>query len=476
MQRFKLSGLVLGVLSVFIQPVIAAPVYVNGLSIAATTGDEFGTSVNGGRLGFFSDIYYDNTRNEWWGLSDRGPGGGTISYDTRVQRFTLDVNPTTGAINNFKVAETVIFKNGTATLNGLAPSPSSTLGNAFDPEGFVVNPTNGHLLVSDEYGPSVREFDRQGNQIRQFVTPANLIPRNAATNEPNFASDVNNTDGKRTNRGFEGLAVSPDGKYSFAMLQSATLDEGASNGVYNRIVKFDNATGEAVAQYAYKMEGSSQGRGISALVALSDQEFLVLERNNRGVGVDSDLANPNKKVYSFNLAGATDVTNIDLDSAGAKFVAVNKNSSALIDLAANTPFLGGRSPEKWEGLAIGPQLVDGTYMLLAGTDNDYSITQNGTANQYEVYFNAATGQRISCEIGTFNSCTSIPSGGGLGTAAYTGSTDGFEAIPGILYAYKSTAGDFPTLVSAVPLPASLPLLLSGVVLFGAAASRGRAVR
>jgi len=93
-----------------------------------------------------------------------------------------------------------------------------------------------------------------------------------------------------------------------------------------------------------------------------------------------------------------------------------------------------------------------------------------------VYFNPATGQRISCDIGTFNSCTSIPAGGGLGSTPYTGSTEGFEAIPGILYAYKSTAGDFPTLVSAVPLPESLPLLLSGVALFGAAASRGRAVR
>ncbi len=95
---------------------------------------------------------------------------------------------------------------------------------------------------------------------------------------------MGNTAGKRTNRGFEGLAVSPDGKFTYAMLQSAMLDEGGGDGVYARIVKFDNATGEAVAQYAYKMEGAGQGRGISALVAINDHEFLVLERNNRGVG------------------------------------------------------------------------------------------------------------------------------------------------------------------------------------------------
>lgn len=36
--------------------------------------------------------------------------------------------------------------------------------------------------------------------------------------------------------------------------------------------------------------------------------------------------------------------------------------------------LGGVSPEKWEGLAIGPRLDDGSYLVLAGTDNDYSVT------------------------------------------------------------------------------------------------------
>lgn len=43
-------------------------------------------------------------------------------------------------------------------------------------------------------------------------------------------------------RGFEGLAISPDGKFSYAMPQSAMLDEGAGKGVTNRIVKFDILT------------------------------------------------------------------------------------------------------------------------------------------------------------------------------------------------------------------------------------------
>ena len=66
-------------------------------------------------------------------------------------------------------------------MNGIAPSPTSNLGNAFDPEGFVVNPRTGTFLVSDEYGPSLHEFDRAGNKLRSFNTPANLLPRNAST-------------------------------------------------------------------------------------------------------------------------------------------------------------------------------------------------------------------------------------------------------------------------------------------------------
>ena len=70
----------------------AVPSFVNGLALDGNLLDlSGGTTVNDGRVGFFSDIYYDPNRKEWWGLSDRGPGGGTLDYDTRVQRFTLTV-------------------------------------------------------------------------------------------------------------------------------------------------------------------------------------------------------------------------------------------------------------------------------------------------------------------------------------------------------------------------------------------------
>ena len=437
----------------------AAPSFINGLALDGAALDlSGGTSVNNGRLGYFSDIYYDTNRNEWWGLSDRGPGGGTISYDTRVQRFTIDVNQSTGAISNFKIAETVIFKSGTQTLNGLAPSPTNTLGLAHDPEGVVINPKNGNFLISDEYGPSVREFSRSGELLRTFNTPANLIPRNGVTGVANFAGDTGNTAGKRTNRGFEGLAISPDGQFAFAMLQSAMLDEGAGNGKINRIVKFDLATGEAVGQYAYEMKRSGEGQGISALVAINDHEFFVLERNNRGVGVGGAFATADKEVYRIDLNGATDVSAINVNS-GAAFTKVSK-SAQILDLDANTlAALGNKSPEKWEGLAIGPKLANGKYLLLAGTDNDYSVTQNGSGDQLDVYFRFSDADpyaaSIQCPLGLTTGCT--------GAASSVPADGSYKLLPGVLHAYTIDAAELGNYVSAVPEPGTWALMLGGLL-------------
>lgn len=62
----------------------AAPSFVNGLTIPASTGDQFGTSVNDGRVGYFSDIYYDPNRSIYPDLLRTrrcGPLLGKRTYD-----------------------------------------------------------------------------------------------------------------------------------------------------------------------------------------------------------------------------------------------------------------------------------------------------------------------------------------------------------------------------------------------------------
>ena len=95
----------------------ATPSFVNGLALDGGLLDLSAGTDFDRRVGYFSDIYYDPNAKAWWGLSDRGPGGGSLPYSTRAQRFTLDVDQTSGAISNFKIVETVIFKSGGQFLN-----------------------------------------------------------------------------------------------------------------------------------------------------------------------------------------------------------------------------------------------------------------------------------------------------------------------------------------------------------------------
>src|SRR5262245_40987275 len=116
--------------------VLAKPKFVIGLTLDGDMLDlSGGTDANNGRVGYFSDIYYDPARGHWWALSDRGPGGGTLHYETRVQRFSLEIDRATGAISGFKILNTVIFKDELGNpLDGIAPDPTNELGNAFRSE------------------------------------------------------------------------------------------------------------------------------------------------------------------------------------------------------------------------------------------------------------------------------------------------------------------------------------------------------
>ncbi len=446
--------------------------FVNGITISGAMTDLSNGSVFDQRLGMFSDLYYDAGRGDWWALSDRGPGGGVLPYDTRIQRFTIDINMSTGQVSNFQVAQTIKFTSGGSSMNGLAPSPTNVLGNALDPEGIVINPFTGNIIVSDEYGPSLIEFDRNGNLVRRFNTPANLIPRDGS-GTPNFASDAGNTAGKANNRGFEGLAISPDGQYVYAALQSAMRDEGAGNGLYSRIVKFDANTGDAVAQYAYKLDVAAQGRGISGLIALGNDKFLILERNNRGVGVGATVSPVDKAVYQIDLTGATDISSISITGGALPpGVTTIAKGAKVLDLDANTlAALGGKSPEKWEGLAIGPQLNNGSYFLLAGTDNDYSVSQNGGGTQFDVWFDFSLADpyaaSIQCPLGQTTGCFAT-AGGAPATL-----TPAHSLLPGVLHAYTADIDGYVAVVT--PEPATMGLVAIGLAVLGVAARRRRAL-
>jgi hypothetical protein len=504
LQRTILAAL----LSALAQGAWAQPTFVNGLVIPGDSLDATEQpGANAGRLGMFSDIYYDSAREEWWALSDRGPGGGLIDYATRLQRFTLKVDAVTGAISRFRITETVIFRDpqGLLTpptaavskpraLNGLNPlllnNDVSVLGRSFDPEGLVVDPRTGHFLVADEYGPSVYEFDRQGRFKQAFDIPNNLIPKvggdrnyvairdDCTTSPPPLCT------GRQDNRGFEGLAISPDGTKVYAVLQDPLINEGphsataadvnGRDGRNLRIVVFDNDPDSStylrsIAQYAYQLElqadvaariaalkGISsptdprQGRniGLSAITAINDHEFLVLERDNRGIGVDDPAGAGvvgSKRIYKIDIEGATNIATLDLpdngDLAAAGIVPVTKSLDVFIDLAGSTLLPNGRLAEKWEGMTIGPKLKNGGHLILTGNDNDYSVTQNAnTSEQLDVYVDFG-GNFARCVIDDPTRCEINPAAADLTIDNPVPLSEGFFLLPGLLHAYKASKAD-----------------------------------
>ncbi|MBD1923358.1 esterase-like activity of phytase family protein [Microcoleus sp. FACHB-831] len=434
-----------------------------------TNGSEGGANVN--RLGgFFSDLYYDRYQNAYYGLADRGPGGGVISYETRVQKFSLNVDSTTGAIAGLNLLDTILLKNNGDSYNGLNPTllngNSANLGLSFDPEGFAVAP-NGNFYISDEYGPSINEFRADGSFLRALAIPKNLIPQDSAGNTNYVDGRPTITSGRQDNRGFEGVTLSPDGKKLFGLLQDPLVNEGSNNDGRRsrnlRLVEFDTATGTSVAQYIYQLESlaeinnripgtaddftnTQQGRsiGISAITALNNNEFLVLERDNRGVGgEDPTGSNPvaSKRIYKIGLTNATDVSGISLvgtNSLPSGVTAVSK--SLFLDIADALRGAGQIIPEKLEGLAIGPQLADGSYALLVGTDNDFSVTQTGSGTQFDV---CSDGTQVIIDSG-------CPAGSKL--------------IPSYLYSFKTTGAELEGYVA--PSKVGEPTSTFGLALLG----------
>jgi hypothetical protein len=110
---------------------------------------------------------------------------------------------------------------------------------------------------------------------------------------------------------------------------------------------------------------------------------------------------------------------------------------------------------------------DGQYLILAGTDNDLSVTQDaGSGTQFDELFNPLNIARIRCSIGTLANCNVVNADGALG-GAYGGPFDNFALVPGTLYAHKSAGADLGSyVVPQISEPVTLAMFGLGIAALG----------
>jgi hypothetical protein len=322
------------------------------------------------RMGAFgSAIEWTGDGDSYYLLSDRGPDNGAVSFPNRIELFRI--HPVLGPEHRIepKLMETTLLVDEAGRqFIGLSSAfdvehPAASM--RLDPEGIRRSPT-GTLYVSDEYGPYIYEFDKQGKRIR--VLP---VPEKFGILHPDADKDreiQGNSRGRRTNKGFEGLAISPDGRRLFALLQNPLLQDHDNKGVNCRMLEIEL---EHLGTREYIVPLDSRKYGFNELLAIGDHEFLAIERDNESGGKAAF-----KRIVRLDVSGATDVSAIEsLPATGAPEGVRVVLKMPFLDLLDPSFALAGESfPEKVEGLALGPDLDDGRRLLLVTTDNDFIPT------------------------------------------------------------------------------------------------------
>lgn len=267
------------------------------------------------------------------------------------------------------------------------PNDLNTDITSLDTEGLAVD-KDGNFWVSDEYGPFVVEFDKNGNELKR-LQPGSGLPGVLVNRIPN--------------RGLEDLSISPSGKI-FTVEQSVLdiggtnmtsakgYDSGYSTGrcgtaTFVRVMEIDPDTGSTIATYGYPLvasDGSTiqyankKDMKLGDIVALSDTKLLVIEQGSdvngtfHNVVYQLDLSNATNlddymsKTYGDSLSG-DDTANALENSATLPAGVQLGSKSLLLDLRQ---YGWPTNIEKAEGIALSP---DGKTLTIVN-DNDFSAS------------------------------------------------------------------------------------------------------
>ena len=250
-----------------------------------------------------------------------------------------------------------------------------------DPESIRLSNDGKSVFISDEYGPYLYQFDREtGRRVRSFTLPSHLAVKHPSPAEKTEIEA--NHSGRVANKGMEGLAVTPDGNRLIGMMQAPLIQDKRNDDTKSllRIVMVDIASG-ATREYGYKL---TVGSGVSEILAINDHQFLVDERDGKGLG-DGSKAKV-KQLFVIDLRNAEDISN--LSGAAAEAAVVTKIPFLDIVKELNNHGIPSAAiPAKIEGLAFGQDVLLGgvlKHTLYVANDNDF-VADSAGGNRFFVF-------------------------------------------------------------------------------------------
>lgn len=234
--------------------------------------------------------------------------------------------------------------------------------------------------------PTLRRMHADGRPAGEFAVPAYFNPGGSAGGLA--AGDT----GAYNNLAFESLTLTPDGRTMWTMSENGLAQDGppatVGHGSRARMLSFDLDTGKPGAEYIYEVgpvpfpparPGDFSTNGVPEMLALSDHEFIVVERAyavgalTPGVAALNKLPTSNTiRLFRIDTRGATDVSGWP-SIQGREVVPVKR--TPLLDLSTLTNDDGSvLALDNIEGITFGPP-VNGKRTLILVSDNNFNPAQ-----------------------------------------------------------------------------------------------------
>jgi alkaline phosphatase len=305
------------------------------------------------------------------------PPSGTLLVDGVVNALTDGGAPATGISND--------TNDDTPYATATATTPMPYVQSGLDTEDVRRLP-NGDLAFCEEYGPSLGIIDGTTGQVKVRYVPSTVSLPNAGYPVKGIVPAVFTQ--RRVNKGFEGLAVSPDGHTAYAILQTPMGDETTyGTSLVGRVVRIEHfddpasavVTGHFVVlhQAGSLFSATKQSKVFYNSGAwLANDKLLLLERAAGHLHlVVADFSG------ATNLVGHPELGEGDLSpestAADAGYAKLGIVPAATTDVFTSddvpafitSPPDGGVVPDKLEGLAI----INKTTVAIAN-DNDFGIS------------------------------------------------------------------------------------------------------